>query len=88
MANRSMTEFPRRIGQALFRRDDKFAWRQGWQIQTGRLGLNRTYRHPGFERLTRCPDCHGSRQRGDTDCGRCCGTGRVALGRPFPTARG
>jgi hypothetical protein len=69
----------RRIGQALFHKDDEFARRQGWQVQAGRLGLSRAYRHPGFDGLARCPQCYGSGTRLDTDCDRCSGSGRVTL---------
>jgi hypothetical protein len=69
-----------RIGHRAFRAEDEFALQHGWQITTGRLGLKRTYRHPGFDRLATCDDCHGSGLLADASCGRCSGTGRVTLG--------
>lgn len=77
----------RRIGDALFRADDELAQRQDWQVHIGRFGLSRTYRHPGFDRLTRCPDCRGAGRRFDADCDRCSGTGRVTLGQSSPAGR-
>jgi hypothetical protein len=50
-------ETRRELASALFREDDEFAWRHGWQIQASRLGLSRTYRRPAFELLTRCREC-------------------------------
>ncbi|HEY2638678.1 MAG TPA: hypothetical protein VGI66_02165 [Streptosporangiaceae bacterium] len=69
-----------RIREQTFRADDEFAVQHGWQITSDRRGLRRTYRHPGFDRLASCPDCHGSGLLADASCGRCSGTGRVTLG--------
>lgn len=79
MAGEFAVALLRRIGQALFRADDEFARGQGWQVQQGRFGLSRAYRHPGFDGLAGCPDCCGSGSRRDAGCGRCAGTGRVTL---------
>jgi hypothetical protein len=77
-----------RIGRAVFRKDDEFARQQGWQVQVGRFGLSRAYRHPGFGGLAGCPDCRGSGSRQRADCDRCAGTGRVTLDRrPSPGRR-
>ena len=81
MAGGFMVYLLRRIGQALFREDDKLARQRGWHIQHGRLGLSRSYRHPGFDALAGCPDCRGSGSHRGAGCGRCAGTGRVALGQ-------
>jgi hypothetical protein len=72
------------IGQSWFRKDDEFARRHGWRIQHGRFGLSRTYHHPGFDSLGRCPDCQGRGVRGDVGCERCSRTGRVTLDQPSP----
>lgn len=69
-----------RIGRSAFRADDGFARQHGWQVTSGRLGLTRTYRHPGFDQLASCPDCHGSGLLADAGCDRCSGTGRITLG--------
>jgi hypothetical protein len=76
-----------RVGQRVFRADDEFALRHGWRVTPRRLGLARTYRHPGFDRLASCPDCHGSGLLEDARCDRCSGTGRVTLGQCVPTRR-
>ena len=86
MAQFSVTGLLRRLGEALFRRDDELARQQGWEIETGRLGLSRTYMHPGFRRLARCPDCQGRGERMGSSCETCAGTGRVTL--PQPSIRG
>jgi hypothetical protein len=70
-----------RIGQRAFRADDEFALLHGWQVTPDRLGLRRTYRHPGFNRLASYADCHGSGLLADARCERCSGTGRVTLGQ-------
>jgi hypothetical protein len=75
------------LRRALFRSDDELARQQGWQVQAGRFGLSRAYRHPGFDRLARCPDCGGSGLRAGADCDGCTGTGRVTLGRPSSSGR-
>jgi hypothetical protein len=82
-----MTGVLRRIGHRAFRADDEFAREHGWQITPGRLGLTRTYRHPGFSRLASCADCHGSGLGAHARCDHCSGTGRVTLGE-FESARG
>lgn len=88
MAGKFAVALLRRIGQTLFRADDEFARQQGWQVQTGRYGLSRAYRHPGFDWLAGCPDCHGSGSRRGANCDRCSGTGRVTLDqRPSPGRR-
>ena len=76
-----------RIGQRAFRADDEFALQYGWQITSDRLGLRRTYRHPGFDRLAGCPDCQGSGLLADVRCDQCAGTGRVTLGERAPVRR-
>jgi hypothetical protein len=68
-----------RIGHRAFRADDEFALQHGWRVRSDRLGLRRTYRHPGFNRLASCSDCHGSGLLADSRCDRCSGTGRVTL---------
>ncbi len=78
----------RRAASAVFHVDDEFARHQRWQVRAGRLGLSRSYRHPGFDLLATCPDCAGSGQRGDVGCGRCSRTGRVMLGQPAQGHRG
>lgn len=70
-----------RIGQRAFRAEDEFATQHGWQVTSDRLGLRRTYRHPDFDQLASCPDCHGSGLLADAACDRCSGTGRVTLGQ-------
>ncbi len=72
----------RRAGEAIFRADEEFARNQGWHVEKGRLGLSRTVRHPGFDRLARCPQCSGGGRGGQADCFRCGGTGRITLGEP------
>jgi hypothetical protein len=74
-------ELLERTGQRAFRADDEFALQHGWQITTRRMGLRRTYRHPGFNLLASCPDCHGSGLLADASCDRCSRTGRVTLGQ-------
>ena len=76
-----------RIGHRAFRADDEFARQHGWQVSTGRLGLTRTYRHPGFNRLASCPECYGSGLIAGAGCDRCSGTGRVTLGPCAPARR-
>jgi RecJ-like exonuclease len=76
-----------RIGQRAFRVDDEFARRHGWQVTPDRRGLRRIYRHPGFDRLASCPDCHGSGLVAEATCDRCSGTGRVTLGRAATARR-
>jgi hypothetical protein len=77
----------RRLGEAVFGPDDARAVDRGWQVTVGRRGLSRTYRHPGFDWLVRCPDCQGSGLRRDVACGRCSGTGRVRLVGPVAARR-
>jgi hypothetical protein len=87
MAQTSVTAFLRRIGRALFRDDEEFARQCGWQIQVGRFGLSRAYRHRGFEVLARGRErCSSGRCR-DADCGRCASTDAM-LGRPSAGGRG
>jgi hypothetical protein len=50
-----------RPGQLLFRADDEFARRQGWQVETGRFGLSRVYRDPRFDLPTAERADHGDR---------------------------
>jgi len=71
-----------RAGRVIARADDDFARNQGWQVSKGSLGLSRTVRHPGFDRLTRCVMCDGAGHSGSADCDRCAGTGRMALDDP------
>jgi hypothetical protein len=80
MAETSATVVPRRLGHALFRQNDEFAWRLGWQTRAGRLGLNRAYRCSSFKLPVRWRGCCGMRRFWDVDCGNCAGTGRVTLG--------
>lgn len=77
----------RGVGRALFRRDDEYARQRGWQIQAGRFGMSRAYRHPDFDRLAACPDCLGEGSLAGADCGRCAGTGRVTLGQPSSSGK-
>lgn len=86
MAESSVIGLLRRMGQVLFHNDDKFAWLQGWRIQSGQFGLSRSYRHPNFDQLALCSECHGWGLRSDGDCARCSGTGRVTLGHPSASA--
>ena len=88
MAETSAITFLWRLGQVLFREADEFAGRQGWQIQTGLLGLTRVYRHSAFDRLACCSEYCGSGLSEDAGCGRCAGTGRVTLGNPAPDEPG
>lgn len=77
----------RRAGEAFFSADEEFARNQGWQVEKGRFGLSRTYRHPDFDRLARCPQCSGCGRRGEVGCVRRAGTGRITLGDSVPTVR-
>lgn len=77
----------RRAGERIFRANDGFARDHGWGIETGRFGLSRTHRHPGFDRLAACPQCSGRGQHEATDCSRCAGTGRITLGDPAPAKK-
>lgn len=88
MAETSVTAFLRRIGQALFREDDSFARRRGWQIEVGAFGLSRTYRYPGFELLARCRECGGSRRCQGADGGRCAVSGGRCWASPPLTGGG
>jgi hypothetical protein len=88
MARRFAVDLLRRIGRSLFRKDDEFAREHGWQVQVGRFGLSRAYRHPGFDGLAGCPDCRGSGSRRGADCDRCAGIGRVTLDRRPSPGRG
>jgi DnaJ-class molecular chaperone len=67
----------RRMGMTAFAKDDEFARQHGWQISLGRLGLSRTYRHPGFDELASCLACDGTGLADETTCVPCSGTGRV-----------
>jgi hypothetical protein len=77
----------RRMGAAAFAKDDEFARQHGWQVSHGRLGLSRTYRHPGFDQMASCPTCCGTGSAGETECAQCSGTGRIGR-RQVPTDRG
>jgi hypothetical protein len=87
MAESYVIRLLRRMGAAAFAKNDDFARRQGWQIGHGRLGLSRTYRHPGFDELASCPVCDGTGSAGETECPECSGTGRVDR-RQISTDRG
>jgi hypothetical protein len=87
MAETSVTAFVLRIGRALFRDDDEFAWQCGWQIQVGGFGLSWAYRHRGFELLVCGRESCGTRRYRGADCGRCAGTGHAMLGRPSADGR-
>jgi len=76
-----------RVGEVIFSAHDEFARNQGWQISKGRFGLSRTVRHPGFDRLARCPECSGRGCSGQDDCDRCSGIGRITLGDRALSAR-
>jgi hypothetical protein len=86
MAESYVIRLLRRMGAA-FARDDEFARQHGWQVSHGRLGLSRTYRHPGFDQLASCPICGGTGSADETECAQCSGTGRVER-RQIPTDRG
>ncbi len=88
MAESYVIRLLRRIGAAVFRKDDEFARQQGWEITEGRFGLSRTYRHPGFNELASCPVCRGIGSIAGTPCARCSGTGRVRLRRQVPADGG
>lgn len=70
----------RAAGDRLFRADDARASRLGWQVSVGRSGLNRTYRDPRFDLLTRCSGCAGTGQSESQPCACCAGEGRITLG--------
>ena len=78
MAESYVVRLLRRIGATAFAKDDRFARQQGWQIGHGRLGLSRTYRHPGFDDLASCLVCGGTGSADETTCAQCCGTGRIS----------
>ena len=86
MANISdfATGLLRRAGEAIFSAEHELARNQRWQVEKGRLGLSRTFRHPGFDRLARCPRCSGLGRDGQACCLRCAGTGRITLGEAVP----
>lgn len=88
MAESYVIRLLQRIGAATFGKGDNFARQQGWEVRHSRLGLRRTYRHPGFDKLTSCPMCRGTGSVSKTECGLCSGTGRVELRRQIPTDRG
>jgi hypothetical protein len=78
----------RKLASMLFREDDEFARDQGWQIQTSRFGLSRTYRHPGFEMFASSPDRSSLGPCEDADCSCCVGIGQAMLGQPSGNGRG
>jgi len=88
MAESYVISLLRRIGAAVFRKDDDFARQQGWEITEGRFGLSRSYRDPRFNELASCPVCGGTGSAGKTRCARCSGTGRVRLRREIPADGG
>ena len=78
-----LTGLPRRIGGRLFAGNDEEAGWRGWTAEPRRAGLSRAYRDPMFDRLVRCPDCHGAGiTRAESRCVPCAGTGRLVLGHP------
>lgn len=77
----------RRVGETIFRSQDEFGQNHGWQIEKGRHGLSRSYRHPGFDRLAQCPQCLGRGRVRRASCERCKGSGRITLGKALPSER-
>lgn len=60
----------RQLGDALYRHDDELARARGWRVTAGKLGLTRTYRHPGFDRLSRRVGARLETPRGYSQVGR------------------
>lgn len=79
MAESYVIRLLQRIGAAAFSKDDNFARAQGWEVRRSRLGLSRSYRHPGFDQLASCPMCRGTGAVSEAACSLCSGAGRVRL---------
>jgi hypothetical protein len=77
----------RQVGETMFHAQDEFARNRGWQVTASPLGLSRTYRHPGFDRLAQCPHCSGTGRGEQDSCERCTGTGRIVLPSAVPSVR-